>query len=62
MLKKVREILKSRKGANEVIAFVILLIFILLAVAPKVKGIGSTTGAGVDKLNNDLKAELGVTP
>lgn len=58
MFKRIKEKIKEKKASAEMVAFVLLLLFVILAIAPKVKDIGSTMSEGIEQLNNDLDAEL----
>jgi hypothetical protein len=57
-IKRFKEFVKDKKGSAEIIAFAILLMFIIIALAPKIKDIGSTISSGTDTLNQDLQQQL----
>jgi len=57
-IKRVKKFLKDKRGSSEIIAFAIILIFVILALAPKIKDIGSTIQSGMDTLNQDLSQQL----
>jgi len=53
-----KKLLKDKRGSAEIIAFAIILIFVILALAPKIKDIGTTIQSGTDTLNQDLSQQL----
>lgn len=57
-IKRVKKFLKDKRGSAEIIAFAIILIFVILALAPKIKDIGSTIQQGTDNLNQELGEQL----
>lgn len=48
----------KNRGSNEVIAFVLLLVFILLLAAPQIKSLGETVKTAVSNLNSSLSTTL----
>lgn len=58
LFKRAQQVLKSRRGFIEIVAVVLLLIFIVLKVAPPVKDVGDTSKEAVDNLNDQLRIEL----
>lgn len=58
LVQKGQQVLKSRRGFIEIVAVVLLLIFIVLKVAPPVKDVGDTSKEAVDNLNDQLRVEL----
>lgn len=49
---------EKNRGSNEVIAFVLLLVFILLLAAPQIKILGETVRTAVSNLNTSLSTTL----
>ncbi|WP_422445304.1 flagellin [Thermoanaerobacterium sp. DL9XJH110] len=56
-VKKIKEHITSRKGA-EIVAIALVLLFIILAAAPHIKTLGRTTGTGVSNLNTQMEDTL----
>lgn len=54
MLNKIRGFLSNKKGDTNTVGFIVLLVFIILAVAPNIRTIGNTLSNAVTTLNNDL--------
>ncbi|MBE0069866.1 flagellin [Thermoanaerobacterium thermosaccharolyticum] len=50
---------KSKKGSAEIVAFAILLIFIVVAAGPKIKDLGDTVVNGVSSTNTQVQQTLG---
>lgn len=48
----------DRKGDTNTIGWIVLIIFIILAVAPHIKDIGTTMVNGTQTLNNNLSETL----
>ncbi len=61
MLKKISGFLKNKKGDTNTVGWIVLIIFIILVVAPKIKDIGSTMVDGATKLNSELTETLNGT-
>lgn len=62
MFKKIKNLFKkyvvqSKKG-SEIVAIALILLFIILAAAPKIKTLGDTTSKGVGSLNTQLEDTL----
>lgn len=62
MFKKVKNLFKkhvvqSKKG-SEIVAIALILLFIILVAAPRIKTLGDTTSRGVDSLNTQLEDTL----
>ena len=47
-----------RKGSAEIIGLVLILIFVILVAAPKIKDLGATMSNGVQDLNTQMQNEL----
>jgi len=54
MLKKLFGFLGNKKGDTNTIGWIVLVIFIILAVAPQIKTIGNTMVTGATNLNTSL--------
>lgn len=50
---------KSKKGSAEIVAFAILLIFIVVAAGPQIKALGTTVVNGVSSTNTQVQQTLG---
>ncbi len=48
----------KNRGSNEIIAFVLLIVFILLLAAPQIKNLGETVKTAVGNLNTSLSTTL----
>jgi len=59
MLKMCWGFLSNRKGDTNTVGWIVLLVFIILAVAPNIEAIGNTMATAVTNLNNDLTTTLG---
>lgn len=63
MLKKiigsVRRFWTDRRGDTNTIGWIVLIIFIILAVAPYIQDIGETMIDGTSQLNDNLNSTLG---
>jgi len=57
MLTKVKEALKNRCGIT-IVEVALILLFIVLAVAPYIRALGETTGAGIQNLNSQMQEVL----
>lgn len=55
--KKIKEHVTNRKGAD-IVAIALVLLFIILAVAPYIKNLGTTTKNGVNNLNTQMEDTL----
>ncbi len=62
MLKKmfglIERILKEKKGDTNTVGWIVLIIFIILAVAPYIQDIGETMVSGATDLNTQLTETL----
>ena len=59
MLKKLFGFLCNKKGDTNTIGWIVLVIFIILAVAPEIKTIGNTMVTGATNLNTSLTDTMG---
>ncbi|MBE0069876.1 flagellin [Thermoanaerobacterium thermosaccharolyticum] len=50
---------KSKKGSAEIVAFAVLLIFIVVAAGPQIKALGATVVNGVTNTNTQVQETLG---
>lgn len=50
---------KSKKGSAEIVAFAVLLIFIVVAAGPQIKALGATVVNGVTNTNTQVQQTLG---
>ncbi|MDN5317774.1 MAG: hypothetical protein PWR08_1899 [Thermoanaerobacterium sp.] len=50
---------KSKKGSAEIVAFAVLLIFIVVAAGPQIKQLGQTVVNGVTNTNTQVQQTLG---
>ncbi|SNX54128.1 flagellin [Thermoanaerobacterium sp. RBIITD] len=50
---------KSKKGSAEIVAFAVLLIFIVVAAGPEIKKLGQTVVSGVTSTNTQVQQTLG---
>ncbi|MBP2070829.1 hypothetical protein [Thermoanaerobacterium butyriciformans] len=50
---------RSKKGSAEIVAFAILLIFIVVAAGPQIKALGTTVVNGVSSTNTQVQQTLG---
>lgn len=60
LTKKGQRIMKSRRGFIEIVAIILVLVFIVIKVATPVKNVGETSEEAVKKLNTQLRVELGL--
>lgn len=51
--------LNDKKGDTNTVGWIVLIIFIILAVAPNIQAIGETMKAGATNLNTQLTDTLG---
>lgn len=58
MLKKLFGFLRNKKGDTNTIGWIVLVIFIILAVAPQIQTIGQTMSTGATNLNTQLTNTL----
>ncbi|MBP2070817.1 hypothetical protein [Thermoanaerobacterium butyriciformans] len=49
---------KSKKGSAEIVAFAVLLIFIVVAAGPQIKALGATVVNGVTNTNTQVQQTL----
>lgn len=59
MLKRLFGIFKNKKGDTNTVGWIVLIVFIILAVAPSIQEIGGTMVTGADNLNTELSETLG---
>lgn len=62
MLNKSRGFLGNKRGDTNTIGFIVLLVFIILAVAPQIETIGITMSKAITTLDGNLGATLTPTP
>ena len=59
MLKNVLGFVSNKKGDTNTIGWIVLIIFIILAVAPTIEKIGKTMETGATNLNTQLSKTIG---
>lgn len=55
----IRNFFRDERGGAELVAIALVLIFVILYAAPKVKTLGTTVGNGIDQTNVQLTQQLG---
>jgi len=58
MLNKIRSFLCNKNGDTNTVGFIVLLVFIVLAVAPNIEAIGTTMSGAIETLNTNLGTTL----
>jgi len=58
MLNIIRAFLNNKKGDTNTVGFIVLLVFIILAVAPNIEIIGETMKSAIANLNGELTKTL----
>lgn len=59
LMEKIINFIKDRRGDANTIGWIVLIIFIILAVAPHIKDVGQTMVNGTTQLNTNLSDTLG---
>jgi len=58
VIKRVKESICNNRGANEIVAMALILLFIILAAAPYIRNLGQTTSNGISNLNTQMEQVL----